>query len=132
MPFAQHSAVASVRLPVTAAEIREDLRRPDLPSAVRYALIRRPTIGSEKPVAYPSLPELARAIHRARRGRALQLVNTSLQLRSEAEARDGVSVWTLTDDGHRGDYLGWAWLGGADSRALQAALFAVQPIAAEG
>ncbi|WP_374578323.1 hypothetical protein [Phenylobacterium sp.] len=127
-PLATPRAAASA-VPQFAADARRDAARPALPDRIDYALLRRPDRALDKPVAFASLAELARAIHRARAGRAIQLLNVALQLRGEPTPRRGVSVWTLADDGARCAYIGWAWLNGGDRHVLQGALFAAQPIA---
>lgn len=115
---------------ITAVGARRDVSRPSLSDRIDFALLRRPERALDKPVAFTSIAELARAIHRARAGRPIHLLNVSLQMRGETAPRLGVSIWTLTAEGDRHDYLGWAWLDGGDRHVLQGALFAAQPIAA--
>lgn len=43
-------------------------------------------------------------------------------LREPTKPRAGVSVWALDVDGCQTRYLGWCWLDGGGSRALQRAL----------
>jgi hypothetical protein len=70
-----------------------------------------------------TLSSLARAIHTARRHRAIQLQDAPLNVRGWGELQ-GVSVYTLSDDGQPQDYIGWAWLDGRPRQALEAALAA--------
>lgn len=111
----------------TGQDLRRLLRVPRLPADLPYLLVRRPDHPLTKPAAFATLRDLAAAIHRDRQGAPLQLVEASLRGRDEAEARDGVSIFTLTPDGDRRRYLGWAWLGGGGRRALEVALFSLDP-----
>ncbi|CAN5889523.1 hypothetical protein BH11PSE1_BH11PSE1_10580 [soil metagenome] len=110
----------------TADQVRRELRVPELPRPIGYALIRRPEYWLEKPVAFPTLADLAAALHRDRAGRPIQLADVRLPLRDEAAPRSGVSVWTCVG-GDRERFLGWCWLHGAGWRVLQAALDELQP-----
>lgn len=110
----------------TADQVRRELRVPELPRPIGYALIRRPEYWLERPVAFATLADLAAALHRDRRDRPIQLADAPLQLRDEPRPRAGVSVWTHVS-GDRDAYLGWCWIHGAGWRVLQAALDAAQP-----
>ena len=88
----------------------------------RFALLRSPTDPLVKPVAFARLADLAAALHRDRGGAAIQMFEAPLLVFGEDQARTGVSIWTLGEDGGQTRYLGWAWLDGAGHRALRAAL----------
>ena len=115
----------------TADQVRRELRVPELPRPIRFALIRRPECWLEKPVAFETLADLAAALHRDRADRPIQLADVRLQLRDEPGPRAGVSVWTCVAADREG-FLGWCWIGGAGWRALHAALEAARPPAAGG
>lgn len=116
------------RLP-TAEEILQRRRRPSLPAGVRYALLLgEPRRANAKPLACPDLAELARTLHRRRRGAGLQLCDAELLVYQDDTPRRGVSLWAI--DASTGDacrYLGFAYLAGAGRLALEAALRAEQP-----
>jgi len=114
---------------LTADAIRRDYRRPAA-SGERFALLTRPECAEVKPLAYSGLTDLARAIHRRRAGRGIELVDAPLRLRGEATNREGVSVYALGEDAQRRDFIGWAWADGAGREALRGALLAIEPVAA--
>ena len=102
-----------------------ELRRPYMPNDVRFALL--PTLTS-KPITFPKLDQLCRRIHRERRGAPLQLKDQKVHLYGDGpEGRRMVGVYTLSDSSTPSGFLGWAWADGASWRALQAALFEVEP-----
>jgi hypothetical protein len=94
--------------------------------AAPFALLVSP---ARKPVAYPALTALARAIHRARGEEPIETADVTLALPGEAAGRAVVGIWTLGDDGGRTRLIGYAWLGGRDHgrERLQAALLALRP-----
>lgn len=94
-----------------------------MPPEYRFALVREPTRPTSKPVSMATLSSLARAIHTARRHRAIQLQDAPLNVRGWGELQ-GVSVYTLSDDGQPQDYIGWAWLDARPRQALETALAA--------
>lgn len=98
-------------------------RSPRMPSNdVRFALVREPTNPLAKPVAYPSLGDLARAIQVDRADAPIEIEDqVPLNIRDWGEVM-GVAVWTLGEGGERHRYLGWAWLDGRGRPALKAAL----------
>lgn len=119
--------------PTFADQIRRERQRPAMPAELAFCLLPgKPEDGTRvSPLACADLPALARAIHRRRGQRGLELWDAPLRLGHEAEARAGVTVWILGDDGQRRECLGWAWLDGRGRDALAAALGAAQPQAVE-
>lgn len=117
---------AAVLGPVcTAALLRWDC--PEMPpGGVRYALVPRMEPRGKKPFGYDSLAALARRIHRDRAGDALQL--KPARLRFQDEIRDVVEI-LAEDAGGRVRRIGFAWIGGAHWRVLEAALDAELPTA---
>lgn len=96
---------------------------------VRFALVRQPTNPLAKPQACVTLGELARTIHRDRKGAPIQCVDdVALNIADWGEVR-GVAVFTLTESGDQHLYIGWAWINGSGASALQAALSALQSTA---
>lgn len=97
---------------------------PELPHDAPYALLLRlGDTGPVKPRVAPSLAAFARMIHRLRRGHGLSLQDVPLNLRGKPGPSAGVSIWICDPGtGERMRYLGWAYLGGAGRRQLQAAL----------
>ncbi len=92
----------------------------------RYALLTDVETPGAKPRPFPTLAALARRIHADRRGEPLQLLDARLMLQGDAApGRAGVAVYADTGESRR--FIGWAYLGGGDRLALQAALFAAQP-----
>jgi hypothetical protein len=79
----------------------------------------------QKPRAFDSAQALARAIHRRREGRAIE-VKDAVLTRGLAHL-DAVGVYTLDEAGVRDRFLGFAYLAGAGWRALQAELYAAAP-----
>jgi hypothetical protein len=114
----------------TATQARRETCRPALQDDVRFALLQRPDRWLDKPAAFPTIADLAAAIHRRRKDAGLELADAPLRLLGQDESRPGVSIWTQGEDGQRRDYLGWAWVNGAGRLALQAALFEAAPIVA--
>jgi hypothetical protein len=112
------------------AEAITHFRSPRMPfDDVRFALVRQPTNPLAKPQACVTLGELARTIHRDRKGAPIQLVDDiALNIADWGEVR-GVGVWTLTEGGDQHLYIGWAWLNGAAAAALRSALDALQSTA---
>lgn len=105
-------------------------RSPRMPQPdVRFALVREPLNPLAKPVSYPMLSELARALHVDRAGAPIELQDAvPLNIRDWGEVL-GVAVWTLGESGERHRYLGWAWLDGGGRRQLEAALTARHSVA---
>ena len=96
-----------------------------MPNGVRFALL---TSLTSKPIAFAQLDQLCRRIHRDRRGAQLQLKDHKVHLDGDGpEGRRMVGVYTLSESSTPSGFLGWAWADGASWRALQAALFAVEP-----
>jgi hypothetical protein len=113
--------IAARRLtPATAIEARAHACRPSLPADVRFALVVAPP--PAKPFAYATLGELARAIHRRRQGRAIQLFNQSAHLALREDAVRGVRISLIDPIGERTTTLGWAYLGGFARQTLERAL----------
>lgn len=75
--------------------------------------------------AFASPRDLARAIHRRRRGQALKLEDHRLVC-GPCQA-DVVAVYTQDEAGGRAGFLGYAHLAGAGWRALRNELYAVEP-----
>lgn len=98
---------------------------PLVPAGVRYALLDAPTRMTQKPRAYDSAQALARAIHRRREGRAIQLKPAEL-VRGLCKVA-AIGVYTLDEAGALDRCLGFAYLAGGDWRALQAELYAADP-----
>lgn len=97
-------------------------RRPTMSSDVRFALVREPLKPTSKPVAMADLRALAKAIHDARDGLAIQLQDAPLNVHGWGEL-PGVSITTLdAGTGDARDYIGWAWLDGGSRASLEAAL----------
>lgn len=106
---------------------RPDIIVPTPPEPVRFALLKDPEAASVKPLAFDTLEGLARHIARVRGIHGIQLADAPVMIWMEREPRQGVSIWNLTEDGDRGDYLGWAWLDGDGRRVLEDALRWVAP-----
>ena len=102
-----------------AAEAMLDHVRSALSADVAFALF--PVSGAE-PQLFPELKELAREIHRLRRGAALQLVDDELMLRGATRPRRVVTVYLQDETGSRTDFLGHAWIEGRSARVLEEAL----------
>lgn len=103
-----------------------ELRRTREPIApgVRFCLVDGIGLYARK-VAYASARDLAAALHRRRRGQALQLEDQRLVC-GHCSA-DVVAVYTTDESGYRSGFLAYAWLNGAGWRALQAELYALDP-----
>ena len=82
-----------------------------------------------KPTVFPTLPALARRIHRDRLGQALMLRGDRVRLRHDNTIRPVVAVYGLDQVGNRTRFIGYAWLRGRDTEALEAALDAIEPMA---
>lgn len=94
---------------------------------VRFALVREPLNPLAKPVSCVTLGELARTIHRDRKGAPIEcLDDVTLRIRDWGDVQ-GVAIWTLGEDGGRHRYIGWAWLDGRGRGPLEAALAALVP-----
>lgn len=93
----------------------------------RYAILTHPERYDAKPRVFQELRHLAAHLHQQRKGAPIQLQDSPMAFEGEADARQGVSVWTLTEDGARRCFLGWAWLNGAGRQSLETAIFALQP-----
>ena len=70
---------------------------------------------------------LAACIHRMRQGRSLEMQDRLQRLYGEDEPRLGVLVYVRDADRWAWTCLGWAWLDGAGTETLRAALEALQP-----
>lgn len=99
---------------------------PDRP--VRFALFKE-IHSLARPIVFPDLDALCARIHRDRAGRGIELQDAPLLFRQGEPPVDGVSIWIRTDDGLRGDFLGYAWADGRRRQALEAALYAREPVA---
>lgn len=99
-------------------------RRPQMPLGLRYALILpHPAGWFPKPVAFATISELARSIHRRRGEDALNLVDSELITHGRPDPIVGITVWaTDPDSGDVRRYLGFAWCNGAGREVLQFAL----------
>jgi hypothetical protein len=122
--------IALARPPTFIQAAMAHARRPRMPSNdVRFALVREPTNPLAKPQACVTLGELARTIHRDRRGAPIQLLDdVALNIAGWGEVT-GVAIWTLSEGGDQHRYIGWAWLNGAKAAALRSALDALQSTA---
>ena len=123
MILSPHAHTFTRPRPMLAREARLEVMRPFLPAEVRFALIEGPP--PAKPVAYATLADLARGILRRRRGRALQLSNTSLQLRDRPARTPCVLIIATDPIAEATDTLGFAVLAGGDWKALQSAIIQV-------
>lgn len=97
---------------------------PTMPSDQSYALL--PDLrATTKPAGFASLDDLARRIHRDRRGEVLQLTPAMVRFRQ----RDGavVKILAFQPASERSRLIGFAWLHGRPPEALQAALDRAQP-----
>lgn len=110
--------------PTLARDARAHALRPYLPGEVRFALVTAEP--PRKPFAYDGLAELARAIHRRRDGRPIQLRDQPLRLAGRQDPTPGVQVLILDPIGERTQALGWAFLAGGTRRHLEAALRAAE------
>ena len=100
--------------------------RARMPSAARFALVRKPTDPDCKPVVFETLAALADFIQRERGEAGLQAFDAPIFVFGEEAQRPGVSIF-LTFEGERAAYLGWAYLDGRGVPALKAALEAARP-----
>ena len=107
-----------------------DATGPFLQNGVRFALVEHLGRGG-RPIVFRSLDALCRAIHRRRRGAPLQLADHKMHMGGKWGERRTVGVYTQSDTGQPISFIGWAWLDGASWRALQAALYDVEPNPAE-
>lgn len=113
-----HGHAVSV-LPLSV--IRNMLRRPAMPDAVRYALVRDPGNSLHKPSVFESLHSLALSIHRQLGSRPVQMEDAFLEFRGETTPRKGVNIWRLDPlTGDKDGFIGWAWLDGGDRFLLSA------------
>lgn len=93
-----------------------------LPDGMRFALVTG--VPSALPLAFATLAELARAIHRRRGDDALILFPERIVF--QGQARDTVAVHA-EDPAMSRRLIGHAWIGGRDWQALRAALTAQVP-----
>lgn len=126
-PWIEHTALLGAHghavsvLPLSV--IRNMLRRPAMPHAARYALVREPQVSTHKPTVFHALHGLAQSVHRQARGGPVQLEDAYLEFAGETSPRKGVNVWALdplTMD--KTAFIGWAWLDGGDRTLLSAAM----------
>jgi glutamate/tyrosine decarboxylase-like PLP-dependent enzyme len=121
---ARELAAFKVHLP-TPAEVGGIWGAMAIPEEVRFALIVDP---HRKPVAFHTVQDLARSIHRRRAGATIQLFSTRVPMRDRPEGARVVKVTTLHEGlGYR--FLGMVWLGGdrQSQSELRDALSEVQP-----
>jgi hypothetical protein len=100
-----------------------------MPATADYALLTSAQ-PSAKPWVFPTLDALARRIHRDRRGEALDLRTTKINVPPFGQ-RTVTAIYALDQVGGRARFLGYAWARGQSREALQAALQAVEPNMAE-
>jgi hypothetical protein len=108
-----------VPAPGTAEAARAEARRPTLPAEVRYALIAE---AGTKPFAFATLADLARSIHRRRRGRTIQLSDRPVHLAGRTSPTPGVTILATDPIGETTTSLGWAYLNGHGWKALASSL----------
>lgn len=95
---------------------------------LRFALLRqgRAELDS-RPVGYPDLPSLARAIERERQGRALELVEREdFEFDDDDRLHTVVEVWALDMTNARDTRIAVAWLNERGRDRLEPALRAVR------
>lgn len=111
--------------PAPHTSILDLFMRPFMPADARFALMTdlQP---STRPIVFPDLDGLCRAIHRRRGAAGLELVDVTLNGWRD-QPRAAVQIWRRDDLGQRERQLGFAWLDGRDRRALEAALYRQQP-----
>ena len=103
------------------------------PNLLRYALLRqgRAELDS-RPVGFPDLPSLARAIERERQaqpggGRPLELVERDdFEFEDDDQLHTVVEIWTLDMGNSRDQRIGVAWLNEGGREQLEPALRAAR------
>lgn len=119
----------AARLGPAATAAIHAFRSPTMPAEADYALLTsaRP---SAKPWVFPDIDGLARRIHRDRRGEALDLRTTKINV-PPFGIRRVIAVYGQDQVGGRTRFIGYAWARGQSREALEAALQAVEPSMAE-
>lgn len=95
---------------------------------LRYALLKqgRAELDS-RPVGFPDLPSLARAIERERQGRPLELVEREdFEFEDDDQLHAVVEIWTLDMGNSRDQRIGVAWLNEGGRAQLEPALRAAR------
>lgn len=97
-------------------------RRPPMSNDIRFALL--PAEAHAKPILFPQgINALARHIQRARGDLGLDMEPVvDLEVRGDAQARPGVSVFTTDANGDRLTLIGHAFIDGLPMEVLQAAI----------
>ncbi len=72
--------------------------------------------------SFPTLPALARAIHRRRANRPIMVVDAEIECGTELQPRTVAAIHALNDEQQPVEFLGFAWMKGRDARTLQQAL----------
>lgn len=101
----------------------EYFRCPELPDGSRFALIGPDP--ARRPTGYATRQALALGVHRRRGDDALILSPERIRFRDQV--RDTVRIDAECPASGRRRLIGHAWIGGADWRALEAALAAIVP-----